>query len=190
MEKLTSKKLMNMWQKFWTEKNHKQIDAASLIPDDNSVLFTTAGMQQLVPYLLGQKHPQGKRLFSIQPCLRTNDIDEVGDNRHHTLFFMIGNWSIGDYFKHDAISWSYEFLTSEKWLNIPKDKLAVTVFAGDEKVPRDRESAKLWQELVLVAQTQKFFMTQENLLAVKIVSQVVIVVNGWKFGTMCSWNFS
>ena len=146
MEKLTSKKLMNMWQKFWTEKNHKQIDAASLIPDDNSVLFTTAGMQQLVPYLLGQKHPQGKRLFSIQPCLRTNDIDEVGDNRHHTLFFMIGNWSIGDYFKHDAILWSYEFLTSEKWLNIPKDKLAVTVFAGDEKVPRDRESAKLWQE--------------------------------------------
>ena len=146
MEKLTSKKLMNMWQKFWTEKNHKQIDSASLIPDDNSVLFTTAGMQQLVPYLLGQKHPQGKRLFSIQPCLRTNDIDEVGDNRHHTLFFMIGNWSIGDYFKRDAISWSYEFLTSEKWLNIPKDKLAVTVFAGDEKVPRDNESAKLWQE--------------------------------------------
>ncbi len=159
---LSSKKLMNMWKEFWSEKNHKQIEGASLIPKDNSVLFTTAGMQPLIPYLMGEKHPSGKRLFSIQPCLRTNDIEEVGDNRHHTMFFMLGNWSVGDYFKEDAIKWSYEFLTSEKWLNIPKNKLAVTVFAGDENVPRDEKSASLWKECGIQENHIFYFPKKDN----------------------------
>ena len=159
---LTSKKLMNMWKEFWSEKKHKQIEGASLIPKDNSVLFTTAGMQPLIPYLMGEKHPMGKRLFSIQPCLRTNDIEEVGDNRHHTMFFMLGNWSVGDYFKEDAIKWSYEFLTSPKWLNIPVEKLAVTVFAGDENVPRDETSAKLWKTCGIKENHIFYFPKKDN----------------------------
>ena len=162
MKKLTSKILMNMWKDFWNENGHKEVDGASLIPQDNSVLFTTAGMQPLIPYLMGQKHPKGKRLFSIQPCLRTNDIDEVGDNRHHTMFFMLGNWSIGDYFKQDAIRWSWDFLTNPKWLGIPVERLAVTVFAGDEKVPRDSESAKLWQECGIPQNRIFFFPKKDN----------------------------
>ena len=142
----TSKILMRKWREFWTSKDHKEIKGASLIPADNTVLFTTAGMQPLIPYLLGQPHPLGKRLFDIQPCLRTNDIDEVGDNRHHTMFFMLGNWSIGDYFKKEAITWSYEYLTDPKWLNIDPAKLAVTVFEGDDTVPRDTTSAELWEK--------------------------------------------
>lgn len=143
---LTSKILMRKWREFWLSKNHKEIKGASLIPSDNSVLFTTAGMQPLIPYLMGEAHPLGKRLFDIQPCLRTNDIDEVGDNRHHTMFFMLGNWSVGDYFKKEAISWSWEYLTDPKWLGIDPIRLAVTVFEGDEKVARDEVSAELWQK--------------------------------------------
>ncbi len=143
---LTSKILMRKWRDFWNSKNHKEIKGASLIPADNSVLFTTAGMQPLIPYLMGEQHPLGKRLFDIQPCLRTNDIDEVGDNRHHTMFFMLGNWSIGDYFKEEAIRWSYEYLTDKKWLGIDPERLAVTIFEGDDKVPRDTRSAEIWQE--------------------------------------------
>lgn len=148
-QNLTSKSLIKMWCDFWTQQNHKQAKAASLVPNasDTSVLFTTAGMQQFVPYLLGKEHPLGKRLFSVQPCVRTNDIEEVGDNRHHTMFFMLGNWSLGDYFKDEAIRWSWDFLTNEKWLSIPKERLAVTVFKGDESVPRDEKSAKIWEEL-------------------------------------------
>ena len=142
----TSKILMRKWREFWTSKSHKEIKGASLIPADNSVLFTTAGMQPLIPYLMGKEHPLGRRLFDIQPCLRTNDIDEVGDNRHHTMFFMLGNWSLGDYFKKEAITWSYEYLTGKEWLNIDPSKLAVTVFEGDDKVPRDEISAKLWED--------------------------------------------
>ena len=144
--KLTDKTLIKKWRDFWISKAHTEIKGASLIPEDNSVLFTTAGMQPLIPYLLGKTHPLGDKLFDIQPCLRTNDIDEVGDNRHHTMFFMLGNWSIGSYFKKEAIKWSYEYLTDSKWLGIPKEKLAVTVFEGDKAVPRDEESAALWQE--------------------------------------------
>lgn len=162
MKKLTSKILMNMWRDFWNEKNHKQIDGASLIPNDNSVLFTTAGMQPLIPYLMGEKHPQGKRLFSVQPCLRTNDIEDVGDNRHHTMFFMLGNWSVGDYFKEDAIRWSFEFLTSPKWLDIPLEKLAVTVFAGDDNVPRDNESANIWKSCGMKDEQIFYFPKKDN----------------------------
>ena len=162
MTNITGKTLMRKWREFWTSKNHKEIKGASLIPADNSVLFTTAGMQPLIPYLSGKAHPLGKRLFDIQPCLRTNDIDDVGDNRHHTMFFMLGNWSIGDYFKKEAITWSYEYLTDPKWLNIPKEKLAVTVFAGDETVPRDEVSAKLWQQCGIDKSRIFYFPKKDN----------------------------
>ncbi|HII38411.1 TPA: alanine--tRNA ligase, partial [Candidatus Micrarchaeota archaeon] len=112
-----------------------------------TVLFTTAGMHPLVPYLLGQKHPLGKRLVNVQKCIRTSDIDEVGDESHHTFFEMLGNWSLGDYFKRETIEWSWEFLTSKKWLGIHKERLAVTCFAGDSDAPRDDESARIWEEL-------------------------------------------
>ncbi len=162
MKDLTSKKLMKLWRQFWNEKKHTEIEGASLIPADNSVLFTTAGMQPLVPYLLGKPHPMGTRLFNIQPCLRTNDIEEVGDNRHHTLFFMLGNWSLGDYFKKEAITWSWEFLTDAKWLGIPKNRLAVTVFAGDEDVPRDDYSASIWKSCGMDADRIFYFPKKDN----------------------------
>ena len=159
---LTSKKLMKMWREFWTKNNHQEIKGASLIPEDNTVLFTTAGMQPLIPYLMGKAHPLGNKLFDIQPCLRTNDIDEVGDNRHHTMFFMLGNWSLGAYFKKEAISWSYEFLTSPNYLNIPKERLAVTVFAGDETSPRDETASSLWQEQGLSKNQIFYFPKKDN----------------------------
>ncbi len=162
MKNLTSKTLMKMWVDFWQEKQHKQIEGVSLVPQDNTVLFTSAGMQPLVRYLMGEKHPKGKRLFSIQPCLRTNDIDSVGDNRHHTLFFMLGNWSLGDYFKEEAIQWSWEFLTDSKWLDIPVERLAVTVFAGDKEVPRDEVSAKIWEECGFPKDRIYYFPRKDN----------------------------
>ena len=162
MEKLTSKKLMRMWRDFWMKNNHKEIKGASLIPEDNTVLFTTAGMQPLIPYLMGKQHPLGNKLFDIQPCLRTNDIDEVGDNRHHTMFFMLGNWSLGSYFKAEAIKWSYEFLTSPQYLNIPKEKLAVTVFAGDETSPKDETASMLWQQQGLNKSQIHYFPKKDN----------------------------
>ena len=162
MEKLTCKKLMRMWREFWLENGHTEIPGASLIPEDNSVLFTTAGMQPLVPYLMGKPHPNGTRLFDIQPCLRTNDIEEVGDNRHHTMFFMLGNWSIGDYFKAEAIRWSWDFLTNPKWLGISPDKLNVTVFEGDENVTRDQTSADLWMQCGMRPEQIHFFPKKDN----------------------------
>ncbi len=135
--------IRNKYLKFFEAHGHKIIPSASLVPEnDPSVLFTTAGMQPLVPYLLGKKHPEGTRLTDYQKCLRTNDIDEVGDNRHLTYFEMLGNWSLGDYFKEESIAMSYEFLTKE--LNIPSDRISVTCFAGDEDCPRDQETADLW----------------------------------------------
>ena len=137
--------IRNKYLKFFENHGHKIIDSAPLIPEnDPSVLFTTARMHPLVPYLLGEKHPAGKRLTDYQKCLRTVDIDEVGDNRHLTYFEMLGNWSLGDYFKEESIKMSYEFLTKE--LNIPVEKLSVTCFAGDEDAPRDEVSAKCWRE--------------------------------------------
>ena len=136
--------IRNKYLKFFENHGHKVIPSAPLIPEnDPSVLFTTAGMQPLVPYLLGEKHPEGTRLTDYQKCLRTNDIDEVGDNRHLTYFEMLGNWSLGDYFKEEAIKMSYEFLTKE--LQIPAEKISVTCFAGDADCERDETTAKCWK---------------------------------------------
>ena len=139
--------LRALFQKFFAEKGHAVIPSASVIPEnDPTVLFTTAGMHPLVPYLMGQKHPMGSRLTDVQKCIRTGDIDDVGDASHLTFFEMLGNWSLGDYFKKEMIPWSWEFLTSEKWLGIDKDRLAFTVFEGDEDCPRDEEAAQLWRD--------------------------------------------
>ncbi len=140
--------LIRKYLDFFRQKGHALIPSASLIPaNDASVLFNTAGMQPLVPYLIGGKHPQGTRLVNVQKCIRTVDFENIGDNTHHTFFQMLGNWSLGDYFKKEAISWSFEFLTNKKWLNIPLQKLAVTVYQGDKSVPRDEESYAIWRSL-------------------------------------------
>ncbi|MDE6774479.1 MAG: alanine--tRNA ligase, partial [Treponemataceae bacterium] len=139
--------LRKMWLDFYKAKGHAVIPSASLIPEnDPSVLFTTAGMHPLVPYLLGEPHPAGTRLTDYQKCIRTGDIDEVGDPSHLTCFEMLGNWSLGDYFKKEAIAFSYEFLTSPQWLALDPRKLSVTVFEGDESAPRDDEAAGYWKE--------------------------------------------
>ena len=162
MKKLTAKELRKMWIDFYVERGHKFIPSASLVPEnDPSVLFTTAGMHPLVPYLLGEKHPLGKRLVDIQKCVRTGDIDDVGDDYHCTFFEMLGNWSLGDYFKKEKIAWSFEFLTSPKYLDINKDELAVTVFAGDEDAPRDMESYNAWKNCGL-KDSQIFFLPKEH----------------------------
>ena len=135
--------LKDLYINFMIEKGHKQIPSAPVVPEnDPSVLFNTAGMQPLIPYLLGAKHPYGTRLTDYQKCIRTNDLDNIGDTYHHTFFEMLGNWSLGDYFKKEAITWSFEFLT--KVLNIPVERLAVTVFAGNDSIPFDSESHDLW----------------------------------------------
>jgi alanyl-tRNA synthetase len=140
------KELRRKFLEFFSERGHAVIPSASLIPqEDPTVLFTTAGMHPLVPYLIGQTHPMGKRLASVQKCVRTGDIDEVGDNRHLTFFEMLGNWSLGDYFKKEAIAWSFEFLTDKKWLGLDAEKIFVTVFTGDKTAPRDEESIGIWQ---------------------------------------------
>src|SRR3989338_1360816 len=140
------KELIKKYVEFFKSKNHKEIPNSSLIPkEDSTVLFTTAGMHPLVPYLLWQKHPLGKRLCGIQRCVRTGDIDEVGDETHHTFFEMLGNWSLGDYGKKEAIEYSFEFLT--KISGIPKGKIAVTIFAGDKNAPKDNESNEIWKNL-------------------------------------------
>ena len=145
---MTAQELRTMYVNFFKERGHKEIASASLLPEnDPTVLFTTAGMHPLVPYLLGEKHPAGKRLTDVQKCVRTEDIDEVGDDTHCTFFEMLGNWSLGDYFKKESISMSFEFLT--KYLNIPVERLAVTVFEGDELVPADDEAVEIWKSLGL-----------------------------------------
>lgn len=144
---MTANDLRSMYIEFFKSKNHAEISGQSLIPEnDPSVLFTTAGMHPLVPYLLGEKHPAGTRLTDYQKCIRTGDIDEVGDPSHLTCFEMLGNWSLGDYFKKESIAFSYEFLTSPKWLALDPRKISVTVFAGDENAPRDEEAATYWKE--------------------------------------------
>ena len=138
--------LKDLYINFFVSKGHKQIPSAPVVPEnDPSVLFNTAGMQPLIPYLMGQKHPYGTRLTDYQKCIRTNDLDNIGDTYHHTFFEMLGNWSLGDYFKKEAITWSFEFLT--RVLNIPIDKLAVTVFAGNDLIPFDKETYDLWLSL-------------------------------------------
>lgn len=146
---------------FFVKHGHKVIPSAPLIPEnDPSVLFTTAGMQPLVPYLLGEPHPEGKRITDYQKCLRTNDIDEVGDNRHLTFFEMLGNWSLGDYFKEESIKMSFEFLTKE--LGIPKEKLSVTVFAGDDDCPRDTLSAECWKNAGIEESKIYYYGKEDN----------------------------
>lgn len=142
----TRQELIKKYLEFFKSKDHREIPSSSLIPEnDPTVLFTTAGMHPLVPFLLGQKHPLGKRIVNVQKCIRTGDIDEVGDTTHHTFFEMLGNWSLGDYFKKEAIEYSFEFLT--KTLKIPLERLAVTVFAGSEEVGEDKEAIKIWNSL-------------------------------------------
>lgn len=143
---MNRKELIKRYIDFFKSKNHKEIPNASLIPEnDPTVLFTTAGMHPIVPYLSGQPHPLGKRLCNVQKCIRTGDIEEVGDTYHHTFFEMLGNWSLGDYFKKQAIEFSFEFLT--KILKIPKEKISVTCFKGERGIPKDEEAEKIWKSL-------------------------------------------
>ncbi len=140
---MNAQQLRKSFLDFFISKKHQIISSAPLVPEhDPTVLFTTAGMHPLVPFFLGEDHPSGKRLANIQRCLRTDDIDEVGDDTHNTFFEMLGNWSLGDYWKEESITWSFEYLT--KVLNLPKSHLAVTVFAGDTDAPEDSESKKVW----------------------------------------------
>ncbi len=162
MKQITSAQLREMFQKFMESKGHHRIQSASVIPEnDPTVLFTTAGMHPLVPYLMGTPHPAGTRLTDVQKCIRTGDIDEVGDASHLTFFEMLGNWSLGDYFKKEAISWSWEFLTSPEYLGIDKDKLAFSVFAGDDNCPRDEEAHDIWRSMG-VAEDHIFYLPKEN----------------------------
>jgi alanyl-tRNA synthetase len=159
---ITAKELQQKYLDFFKSKQHALIQSASLIPEnDPTVLFTTAGMHPLVPFLLGQPHVLGKRLANVQKCIRTGDIDSVGDNSHLTFFFMLGNWSLGDYFKKEAIAWSFEFLTDKKQLGLDKNKISVTVFAGDNDAPKDEESAKIWESLG-IPKERIFFLPKDD----------------------------
>lgn len=158
---ITRKELIKKYLDFFESKNHRIIPSAPIVPEnDPTVLFTTAGMHPLVPYLLGEAHPLGKRLADVQKCVRTTDIEEVGDTTHHTFFEMLGNWSLGDYFKKEAIEWSFEFLT--KHLNIPVERLAVSVFSGDDDAPRDDEAAKIWESLGVKKERIAFLGKEDN----------------------------
>jgi len=160
---MTAEELRKEYFDFFIEKGHKMIPSAPLIPEnDPSVLFTTAGMHPLVPFLLGEKHPAGQRLCSVQKCIRTGDINEVGDEVHLTFFEMLGNWSLGDYWKKEAIEWSFEFLTSKKWLRLDKERLAISVFGGDKDAARDEESAKIWQSVGIPPERIYFFGKKDN----------------------------
>lgn len=158
---MTANELRTMYVNFFKERGHKEIASASLLPEnDPTVLFTTAGMHPLVPYLLGEKHPEGRRLTDIQKCVRTCDIDEVGDDVHLIFFEMMGNWSLGDYFKQEAITMSLDFLTNR--LHIPKDRLAVTVFKGDDISPADIEAEEIWRSLGLTSEQIFRYGREEN----------------------------
>ena len=161
--KITSQYLRDKYLGFFKERGHAVIKSASLIPEnDPSVLFTTAGMHPLIPYLLGQKHPNGTRLTDVQKCVRTGDIEEVGDDSHLTFFEMLGNWSLGDYFKNEMIPWSFEFLTSPEYLGIPVEDIAVTCFAGDDDCPKDGESAALWEKCGILPRNIYFLPKSGN----------------------------
>jgi len=158
---MNRKQLIKKYIGFFKEKEHEEIKNSSLIPEnDPTVLFTTAGMHPIVPFLLGQKHPQGKRLCNVQRCIRTGDIDEVGDTCHHTFFEMLGNWSLGDYWKKQAIEYTFEFLTEV--LKIPVEKLAVTCFVGDENAPKDTETADAWISLEIPEARIAFLKEEDN----------------------------
>ena len=160
---MTANQLRQKYIDFFVARGHAEIPGKSLIPEnDPTVLFTTAGMHPLVPYILGEAHPAGRRLANYQKCIRTGDIEAVGDPDHLTFFEMLGNWSLGDYFKEEAIQLSYEFLTSADWLGLDPDKLSVTVFAGDDEVPRDDESVEIWRSLGIPDERIYFLPREDN----------------------------
>jgi len=160
---ISANELRQLYIDFFKSKGHKEISGKSLIPEnDPTVLFTTAGMHPLVPYIAGEEHPQGKRLVDFQKCIRTGDIDEVGDASHLTFFEMLGNWSLGDYFKKEAIAFSFEFLTSETYLGIPIEKLSVTAFEGDESAPKDEETAEIWESFGIPRERIHFLPREDN----------------------------
>jgi alanyl-tRNA synthetase len=160
---MTAQELRQKYIEFFRSHGHAEISGKSLIPEnDPTVLFTTAGMHPLVPYILGEPHPAGERLVDVQKCIRTGDIEEVGDESHLTFFEMLGNWSLGDYFKDGAIRMSWEFLTSPKWLGIDPNRLSVTVFAGDENAPRDDESASVWKEVGVPSERIYYLGRKDN----------------------------
>jgi len=155
------KDLKDKYLEFFVSKDHKIIPSAPVVPEnDPSVLFNTAGMQPLIPYLMGEIHPYGTRLVDYQKCIRTNDLDSVGDKTHHTFFEMLGNWSLGDYFKEESISYSFEFLTEV--LNIPVERLAVTVYEGDKDIPRDEVSANIWKKLGIKEERIAYLSAEHN----------------------------
>jgi alanyl-tRNA synthetase len=161
--KITAQELRTKYLEFFKSKGHTIIPSASLVPEnDSSVLFTTAGMHPLVPYLLGQEHVGGTRVTNVQRCIRTGDIDEVGDSTHNTFFEMLGNWSFGDYFKEEAIAWSFEFLTSKECLGIPLERLAFSVFAGDDDAPRDEEASAAWKSLGVPEKRIAYLPKEDN----------------------------
>ncbi len=160
---MTANELRTKYIEFFKTKDHAEISGKSVIPEnDPTVLFTTAGMHPLVPYLMGEPHPAGTRLCDYQKCIRTGDIDSVGDSSHLTCFEMLGNWSLGDYFKDESINWSFEFLTKPEWLNIPIDKISVTVFEGEEGIPRDDESADIWASLGIPKERIHYLPREDN----------------------------
>jgi alanyl-tRNA synthetase len=161
--KIQSSEIRTKYLEFFKTKSHAVIPSAPLVPEnDPSVLFNTAGMQPLIPYLLGERHPLGKRLADVQKCVRTGDIDDVGDDTHCTFFEMLGNWSLGDYFKKDSIAWSWEFLTDKKWLGLEAKMISVTVFEGDANAPRDEESAEIWKSLGMPSDRIAYLPAEDN----------------------------
>lgn len=160
---MTTKELKEKYLEFFAEKGHKIIPGASLIPEhDPTVLFTTAGMHPLIPYLLGEKHPAGDKLVNNQKCIRTSDIEKVGNDTHLTFFEMLGNWGLGSYWKEEAIKWSWEFLTDKEWLGLDEDKISISCFKGDKDVPRDTESAKIWESMGVPKNRIKFLGKEDN----------------------------
>jgi alanyl-tRNA synthetase len=159
---MTGNELRQNYINFFKQHNHAEIAGKSLIPEnDPTVLFTTAGMHPLVPYILGETHPAGTRLVNYQKCIRTGDIEEVGDTSHLTFFEMLGNWSLGDYFKKEAIAMSFEFLTGSSWLGLPPEKISVTVFKGDADVPPDTESAEIWKSMG-IPESRIYFLSRDD----------------------------
>jgi len=160
---MKSAEIRKKYLEFFKEKKHVILPSASLIPEnDPTVLFTTAGMHPLVPFLLGETHPAGNRLASCQKCIRTGDIDEVGDRWHLTFFEMLGNWSLGDYFKKEAITWSWEFLTNKKWLGLNPEKIHITVFKGDDTAPKDEETFNYWRQVGVAPEKIYYFGRETN----------------------------
>ena len=158
---MTTSEIRRKYLDFYKKRGHVEISPSPLVIEgDPTTLFTSSGMQQLVPYLKGKKHKDGKRLVDIQPSLRLQDIDEVGDNRHTTFFEMLGNWSLGDYFKEEQLAWVWEFFTKE--LKLPSERLHVSVFKGNNEVPKDIESLEIWKKLGVSENHIHFYGTQKN----------------------------